>query len=190
IYNLPLRWALEAALGVWVAVEHSKKRRAFPYPKSAAVLLIAGLVIGSCLSIGPIVWAFSALSLALILELFLLSQSRLLKIERWLAPVGLWSYSFYLLHVPIIGICQRFLERHGFGENTMGKIALLAVMSLLFSLGAAALSYTFIEEKSSKLGSRCWCVIQNIRRSPRAPAFLVRPHVREQRENQAIKSTV
>ena len=190
IYNLPFRWGLEAALGTWVAVAHSQKRRAFPRPRQAALLLVIALVGAGCFDIGPVIWACTALGLALILELFLLSHRPLLAIERWLAPVGLWSYSFYLLHVPIIGICQRFLERHGFDENTIGKTVLLAALSLAFSLGVAALCYRLIEEKSSALGKRCWSIIQKIRRSPRAPAFLVRPHVRQQRESETLKSTV
>jgi len=190
INNLPFRWCLEWALGAYIAVAHTQKKRAFPHPRWLGSGVVIGLTLSGYFNLGPLTWALSLIGMALILEMFLLSRSRLHAIERPLASVALWSYSFYLLHVPIIAICQRALEAQGLTQNSPLKILLLVVSSFALSLGAAAICYRWVEEGSSSIGSRCWCIVQKIRASPQAPLFLARPHVRSLRQKDSIKSTV
>lgn len=190
INNLPFRWCLEWALGAYIAVAHTQKKRAFPHPRWLGSGVVIGLTLSGYFNLGPLTWALSLIGMALILEMFLLSRSRLHAIERPLASVALWSYSFYLLHVPIIGICQRAPEAQGLTQNSLLKILLLVVSSFALSLGAAAICYRWVEERSSSIGSRCWCIVQKIRASPQAPLFLARPHVRSLRQKDSIKSTV
>lgn len=190
IYNLPFRWCMEWALGAYLAVAHAKKKRVFTHPGWAAAALSAGLIVSGIFNIGVAIWFLAQLSLVLFLECFLLSKSAPYRIERWIAPIGLWSYSLYLFHVPIIGMCLRFLDQNGFSHASVVKYLLLTSGAFVISTAVACLSYLGIEEPSSRLGSRCWCVVQRLRNSRRAPLFLVRPNVRQARQEASVKTPV
>ncbi len=163
LINLPFRWAAEWVLGAYVAVLHSQDRRMFSRPRIAALVCLLGLVISFKLHFGVGVWALSRLILALVLETVILSQSRLYRVERWLAPIGLYSYSLYLLHLPIIGMSLRGLNSRGLHIHSVLTVLEFMAISFALSLTAAFLSYRWVEEESSALGSRCWKFIYPLR---------------------------
>jgi peptidoglycan/LPS O-acetylase OafA/YrhL len=76
------------------------------------------------------------------------------RVPRWLAWIGLVSYSIYLVHVPLIQLLDPALS--ALGTRLHGPAELLAVavfLALLF--GLSALSHRYIEEPAQRLG-RYW----------------------------------
>ncbi len=72
---------------------------------------------------------------------------------RHLQLLGVWSYSFYLLHDPLLDAVRQLLDRSRPGLNPLIRFALLLSMYPLIA-ALAWLSYTYIEVKGIALGKR------------------------------------
>ncbi|MFT3789100.1 MAG: acyltransferase [Tepidisphaeraceae bacterium] len=71
-------------------------------------------------------------------------------VERWLAVIGVWSYSLYLIHQPLLARSIDFLQ-----HRTTSRLAVLALVIVLVPaifLGSAVL-YRLVEKRGMKWGS-------------------------------------
>jgi peptidoglycan/LPS O-acetylase OafA/YrhL len=71
--------------------------------------------------------------------------------NAWLASMGRVSYSLYSLHGSIGSFVLYVMLAYVVGDSQIGK-AFAVLFSLGVSLGAAALSYKFIEKPAIKYG--------------------------------------
>lgn len=75
------------------------------------------------------------------------------RVPRWLAWIGLVSYSVYLVHVPLIQLLDPALA---WGSRLPGPAELLAVAAFLaLLLGLSGLSHRYIELPAQRLGRYC-----------------------------------
>jgi exopolysaccharide production protein ExoZ len=70
---------------------------------------------------------------------------------RWAGSVGLWSYSLYLIHVPIVSKSRNLLGRW-FEHSPIGF--LLPPLCGLLAMGTAWYFYTYVEAKSEAYRKR------------------------------------
>ena len=113
----------------------------------------AGLVVSGCGS-----------AILLCAAVFFAEVSRPLA-SRWVAYGGRISYSFYLLHYPVMILCARAIRPPATWSE--GVVFVVVVFALTFS--AAAISFRFIERPSIRLGNAICRIIA--RRRSAEPQF-------------------
>jgi peptidoglycan/LPS O-acetylase OafA/YrhL len=79
------------------------------------------------------------------------SQVRTILSTRPFQALGRWSYSIYLLHVPVLTLAISFVGEQTVSGNIPAKVAVIAA-----TIGAAGAMYKFVEKPimASKLGLR------------------------------------
>jgi peptidoglycan/LPS O-acetylase OafA/YrhL len=154
--NLPFRWWTEWTLGALIAERHATGRRVFPYPRSTLAALIVLLAASVVRHWGFFGWIVPQLILTLLLECVLLSKSPFKQWERSIAPIGICSYSIYLIHLVVLEQAGRWLGSRGIALQH--PLTWLAFCAGCFALTAVVsrMSYRYIEEKSVSLGTRLW----------------------------------
>ncbi len=161
--QLPFSWWYDWTIGACVAQAFAEKRRLFG--KFSFVLGCLSIVVGAVsFRFGIhllLTWIAPPLGFAMILEASLWSARPLNLVERWLSALGLCSYSFYLIHQPLVGVYVAALPHFG-GLNTF-SVWILYCTPLFAAL--CTLSYTFyhwLEIGSVKLGDKIWEVLKPV----------------------------
>lgn len=124
-------------------------RRHTPIPASAWPIILAGLVAGAMglgWSRGAVFRQWDGWIFCLVVGLVLpfTREMRESKVTRAAATVATYSYSIYLLHVPVFALAFRLTQ------GAWGGIAVVAAIALLFP--STWLAYQFIEKPSIELG--------------------------------------
>jgi len=109
----------------------------------ALVLIGALLTIGPGLVLSPIHGAAWATSAAIVLLHRWDSAIGSLPAIRWLGPVGVWSYSLYLIHAPILSRLHNLAIRYAPAESALYAVQWL--VSLAIAIGAGWLFYRAVE---------------------------------------------
>lgn len=73
---------------------------------------------------------------------------------RWLAAVGLFSYSLYLTHAPVVYAAKMLALRAGLEEGGLAQTALMIVIRLGTALAAAWVFYVLVERPAIRASRR------------------------------------
>jgi len=156
VWTFPTMLWFDWTLGAYLAEEFLAGRRAFP--RSPWLRLAALVALAVSLFYKPTeAFAFSISSCALVLlvETYLWRTPGENRLERLLVPLGLCSYSFYLIHYPFIeGLLHRIPVATALPEPWHAIAVFPIAFMLLFA--AAYLSYYLLERGSNRLGRLLW----------------------------------
>ncbi len=156
IWAFPSMVWFDWTLGAYLAEEFLAGRRAFPRSISLRITAVALLFLSVFWKPGD-AFAFSIAScmLALLMESYLWRKQKENLCERLLVPVGLCSYSFYLLHYPFVGeLLYRIPLAKGMPEPWHAIVVFPIAFALLFSVSYA--SYLTLERGSNRFGRILW----------------------------------
>ena len=154
VWTSPAVLWFDWTLGAFLAERFVAGHRAFPISAGLRGALLAAVAL-SAFTKPSNIFTFSLASVfcALICESYLHRTRPLRSAERWLIPVGLCSYSFYLIHFPLVPIIAGQLRKlPGFGNPAVLAGAAPLAAAIVFALSFAA--YVTIEKNSSALGRR------------------------------------
>jgi peptidoglycan/LPS O-acetylase OafA/YrhL len=156
VWTFPTMLWFDWTLGAVVAEGFLSGRRIFP--RSVFLRVTAFVAVAASLFFKPteaLTFSLSSFAIALQVESYLWSESRERLIERLLVPLGLCSYSFYLLHYPFVGeLLQEIPLARGWQEPWHAIAVLPVMFSVLFL--ASYVSYRVLERGSVYLGRVIW----------------------------------
>ncbi len=154
VWTSPLMLWFDWAMGAFLAERFLAGRRAFPQGMALRWIML-GLVGLSAFTKPSNIFTFSLASVfcALACETYLRRRSAIRRIERWFIPVGLCSYSFYLIHYPLVPLVAGQLRKlPGFGNPAVLVSAAPIAMLIVFAFSFIA--FATIEKGSIALGRR------------------------------------
>jgi peptidoglycan/LPS O-acetylase OafA/YrhL len=100
-------------------------------------------------------FSLSSCALVLLVESYLWRDKGENLLERLLVPLGLCSYSLYLLHYPFVpDLLHRLPVAHGLAEPWHAIVIFPIAFAILFA--AAYASYLTLERGSIRLGRILW----------------------------------
>ncbi len=169
ILYLPFRWWGDWAIGALVAERHARYKRLFPHPRWSLATILALIAIAFYFELGLLLWVMIRVGLVWALEVLLVSHSRLNRLERILAPIGVCSYSFYLLHLPLINLTAWGFRALGLDPRLPSLWLAASIAALAITVILSWASYVWIEEGSVKLGNRLWRKFMLPRRPSTSP---------------------
>jgi peptidoglycan/LPS O-acetylase OafA/YrhL len=152
--------------GVLLSERHRQNRRVFPKsPSLFSVSLLIGVVLSQVHVCRNFEWEIWTPIFAWMLELYN-DRTRFSFAERGVAAVGVVSYSFYLLHLPLLEwLLHRFqpalLRGYPFNQFTVGGFVLIFLP--IFAISWVV--HRFIEKPFQKLGVS----LSNAVTKPRVP---------------------
>jgi peptidoglycan/LPS O-acetylase OafA/YrhL len=156
VWTFPTMLWFDWTLGAFLAEEFLAGRRAFPSSILLRIVAVAVLAVSVFYKPGDaFAFSISSCALVLLMESYLWREQRESLIERLLVPLGLCSYSFYLLHYPFIPeLLHRLPVARGMPEPWHAIVLFPIVFALLFV--ASYLSYVLLERGSNRLGRMLW----------------------------------
>ncbi|CAN5562790.1 acyltransferase [soil metagenome] len=152
MWTSPVFLWFDWALGAFLAERYLQGARVFPINAALRWLALA-IVVCSTFTKPTAIFAFSFASVfcAMAAESYLWRKRSLSRIELWLVPLGLCSYSFYLLHYPLVPILADQLRRLP-GLVSPPALILAAPLAILAVAAVSFLAYLGIERGSINLG--------------------------------------
>jgi peptidoglycan/LPS O-acetylase OafA/YrhL len=165
-----LSWALGAGLAECYLQNKSSRLVKMPVSVSVAFVLMCFLV----RSLSPFIFLAAAFATANVMARLLETERNgSLRIPDWLEPMrqlGIYSYSLYLLHQPLMYAITNNLTNVLQLQNRPFIHYLISISTLLFIFPISFLFYRYLEQPSIGLGKR---VIRNLEnRSCANPATL------------------
>ncbi len=160
----PLRWWAEWSLGVYLADRHLAGVRLFPRPGWTMLGAAVALMLARADEVRIVEWLAIRVLLGAAFEAMLLSRSPRLEVERRMAPIGLCSYSLYLLHIPVQQLVARVWRLFGGDFSTIGGWCVFAAVSGACAFAVARVSTEHVENRFAALGNRLWRRRFSIRR--------------------------
>jgi len=160
-WNLPIRntlWGGTATLwfdwvlGAYIAEQFVLGRRVFRHPILVAVLLGAMFVaMDSYRPTSQLCITIASLLSAVLIEAAVWSTAPARQLTRLLGRFGLFSYSFYLWHQPLIPIIY---DKMGLARlpYTVERFAALTIVSLAIVSAISVASYMIIERPGQQIG--------------------------------------
>lgn len=152
----PLRWWAEWSLGAYLADRHLAGVRVFPRPGWTMVAALAAVALGHAGGVRLVEWFASRVLLGAAFEAMLLSRSPRRRWERWLAPIGLCSYSLYLVHLPVQDLVARVWLALGIEFSSAAAWAGFVLVGGALSFALARVLTQLVEQKTAALGNRLW----------------------------------
>lgn len=152
VWTFPTMLWFDWTLGAFLAERYLGGHRAF-WPSRSLRRIVLGLVVVSTFFKPTAIFAFSLASLffALVCESYLLREKRPNWLERYAVPVGLCSYSFYLIHYPLIPPIAEQLRRFALFKTELGLLGAAPIAALILS-GISFTAYATIEKGSIATG--------------------------------------
>ncbi len=156
VWTFPTMLWFDWTLGAYLAEEFLSGRRAFSRSIWLRIAALLVLVVSIFWKPGDaLAFSLSSCALVLLLESYLWREEQESVWERFFVPLGLCSYSLYLLHYPFIPeLLRRLPIAQGMPEPWHAIIVFPIAFALLF--GAAYASYLIVERGSSRLGRKLW----------------------------------
>lgn len=156
VWTFPTMLWFDWTLGAYLAEEFLAGRRAFP--KSILLRLVAMVVLILSIFWKPgdaIAFSLSSCVLVLLVESYLWRGGGESLWERLLLPLGLCSYSLYLLHYPFVA---ELLHRIPIAREMPEPWHSITVFPIAFALlfATAYASYLILERGSNRLGRILW----------------------------------
>lgn len=154
MWTSPVFLWFDWTLGAFLAERYLAGTAAFP--KGAWLRWVAlSLVVVSTFAKPTAIFTFSLASafFALAAESYLRREKNLVLVERWLVPLGLCSYSFYLIHYPMVAVIADGLRSTGAFRNP--ALLLCAAPAAIIVVGVISLAaYLTVERGSIAAGRR------------------------------------
>ncbi len=156
VWTFPTMLWFDWTLGAYLAEEFLAGRRAFPRSILLRIGAVLVLVLATFWKPGDaLAFSLSSCALVLLVESYLWRERDVSLWERLLVPLGLCSYSLYLLHYPFIPeLLHRIPIAQGMPEPWHAMIVFPVAFALLFAVAYA--SYLTFERGSSRLGRILW----------------------------------
>ncbi len=154
MWTSPLFLWFDWTLGAFLAERYLAGAVAFPTGASIRWVTLAVVVL-STFTKPTAIFTFSLASLffALAAESYLRRKDGVTAVERWLVPLGLCSYSFYLIHYPLVAIIGNQLRSTGAFLNP--ALLICAAPVGVVSVGLISfVAYCIVERGSIALGRR------------------------------------
>ncbi|MBA3272936.1 MAG: acyltransferase [Chthoniobacterales bacterium] len=152
VWTSPVFLWFDWTLGAFLAERYLRGARVFPINAALRWFALAVVVL-STFAKPTAIFAFSLASVfcAMAAESYLWRNQSLSRIERWLVPIGLCSYSFYLIHYPLVPVLGDQLARV---PALVSPPALLLAAPIGFAAVTAIsfLTYLVMERESINLG--------------------------------------
>lgn len=152
----PLRWWAEWSLGVYLADRHLAGVRLFPRPGWTMLAAAVALVAARAQGVQFIEWLAIRVLMGAAFEAMLLSRTRRFEIERRLAPIGLVSYSLYLLHIPVQQLVVSGWRWAGGDFSTGFGWCAFVIVSGFCALVLARVCTEQVENRFAAFGNRLW----------------------------------
>ncbi len=157
VLRSPFAYWFEWGIGALIAEFFVNRRRLFPAsPGLVMALGFAAVWAHIFTSSSAAQYLLPTLFFALLMESGLHVQKPLFRLERWLVPLGLCSYSVYLFHQPYLGWV---VKRTAPWQESAGAIPVWLLWPLL-AFGPLLLGcwlyYRWIERTSITTGRRLW----------------------------------
>jgi peptidoglycan/LPS O-acetylase OafA/YrhL len=141
-------------LGVYLAERFFQGKRVFKRPLLTAVFFAALFVaMDSYKPTSQVCITIASLFSAVVIESAVFTTAPVSRITAVASRFGLWSYSFYLWHQPLIPIIRDKLHINRL-QSPVERFALLAVASLLLVSLLSYASYLLIEKPTQRFGRR------------------------------------
>jgi peptidoglycan/LPS O-acetylase OafA/YrhL len=153
--QLPFSYWLTWGAGAWCAERVWSRQPLWPYESSVAALLIfAAVVVKICMPLAWLSVPLASIGFALWCDVYARRTDPLTLAERATVPLGLVSYSFYLIHQPLIVQLAPRLEARLFHGDIVLTLTLggLLMFGIIYCL--SALMCRFVERPSSEAGHR------------------------------------
>jgi peptidoglycan/LPS O-acetylase OafA/YrhL len=150
----PLITLFDWTLGAYVAEQFFAGRRVFP--RSVGLIAgAAGLFVVSTFirPLSMFSFQFASLLSAICIERAIWAQWRPSQLQKFLIPLGLCSYSFYLFHQPFLELMVKWTQAH----VTMNRYAVALAGGPVFFVilfGVSWVIYLVIEKNSIRIGKR------------------------------------
>ena len=144
---------LDWLLGAWLAERWLAGKRLFN--ANPAKVLVVGLLAVACSwnKVTMVLGGFTIFSLgfAMVMEMYLFSNRPVGSWAKLTMPVGMYSYSIYLWHQPLLGLVMRGLQHFGLPATPSASLIVMPVVVLLM-IGLGWVSYHLLELPSIWLG--------------------------------------
>ena len=152
LWTFPTMLWFDWTLGAFLAERYLGGSRAFS-PSRTLPWIVLGLVVLSTFFKPTAIFAFSLASVfsALICESYLRREKGVNWLESCLVPVGLCSYSLYLLHYPLIPMVAKHLRRIALFKTELGLLG-AAPIAILILTAISFAAYVTIEKGSIAAG--------------------------------------
>jgi peptidoglycan/LPS O-acetylase OafA/YrhL len=152
VWTFPTMLWFDWTLGAFLAERYLEGRQAFPASRSLRWIAL-GLLVLSTFFKPTAIFAFSMASFffALVCESYLRREKPANWLERCLVPVGLCSYSFYLIHYPLIPKIAEQLRRFTPFKTELGLLA-AAPIAILILTAISFAAYLTMEKGSIAIG--------------------------------------
>lgn len=152
VWTFPTMLWFDWTLGAFLAERYFAGRQAFPASSGLRWLILALVVASICFK-PTAIFAFSLASFlfALICESYLRRERPINWLEHCVVPIGLCSYSLYLLHYPLIPIVAKQLRRLAHLSSEF-KILAGAPIAILILTAISLVAYATIEKGSIGAG--------------------------------------
>jgi peptidoglycan/LPS O-acetylase OafA/YrhL len=156
MWTSPLLLWFDWTLGAYLAEHYLRGARAFPRGRAVRWGMLA-LVFVSTWTKPTAIFTFSLASafFALACETYLGRDRSATSAERMLVPLGVCSYSFYLIHYPLVGFFAGWL-RQLLGVESPVALLSAAPIALAFIFGISFLARLSVENGSVRLGQLLW----------------------------------
>jgi len=146
-------------MGAWLSnfyFQNKKIKISFPV---VFVFIVGFYVIFFFQVLLHFVYLYVSVFLVYLIASYISTKNSLSKIEVWLSRVGKISYSFYLIHGPLINILRFGLQKH------FSFIPINYCTTSIFSFGIIYLisevSYNYLEKPSIEIGKRFYKKFQS-----------------------------
>ncbi len=154
-FQLPFFYWLTWGAGAWCAERVWFRKPLLPYESSAAFVLVIGAIVAKIC--GPVAWLatpLASIGFAFWCDVYTRRTGALTLAERAAVPLGLVSYSFYLIHQPLIVQLAPRLEARLFGGNVALTLVVggFLMFAIIYFLSSAMCR--FVEKPSSDAGHR------------------------------------
>ena len=152
VWTFPTMLWFDWTLGAFLAERYFNGTRAFP--KSAGLRwLVLGVVVVATFFKPTAIFAFSLASclFALVCESYLYRERAVSWMEWWLVPIGLCSYSLYLLHYPLIPLVAEQIRHLAHLKTELQMLAAVPA-GIVILTAISFIAYFTIERGSIVVG--------------------------------------
>jgi peptidoglycan/LPS O-acetylase OafA/YrhL len=153
VWSFPTMLWFDWTLGAFLAERYLTGNRAFSPSKGLPWFVLLLVALSTCCK-PTAIFTFSIASLffALICERYLRTENRPdTWLERCFVPIGLCSYSFYLIHFLLVAIIVDQLRRLGVFHSHLGQLASAPIAILILTI-ISFVAYQTIEKGSIAIG--------------------------------------
>lgn len=154
MWTSPLLLWFDWTLGAFVAERFLRGKRAFPDRSSLRFAMLAVVVLSTWTK-PTAIFTFSLASVffALVCDAYLHRGRLPSRWEKWLVPIGLCSYSFYLIHYPLVGMIAGLLRKVPVFQSPL-VLMMTAPFAVVFVFGISYVAFLTVERWSILLGKR------------------------------------